>query len=271
MGIFDGCLLASDYDGTLTNSEGKVPNEVIEKIKYFNANGGKFTICTGRTMKGFHSYSPEFINAPVLVANGSMAYDYGKGETFFVTGIGSENASVINTIRDGFSGIGIEAYGADFGCYVINPDQRNIDHFGFLKMEYKVVDELPLSAYPLVKIMVSVGNERCFEFQRFLDSIDMGGIKYIPAHGNFIEMVASDADKGKGLLKLAKSLGISENRAFAVGNGANDVDMLKAAAVGYVTANGEPEAMSCGATVVKTNDEFAVADAIEHIEALIKG
>ena len=41
MGIFDGCLLASDIDGTLQEN-GYINPKNIEKIKYFVQEGGKF-------------------------------------------------------------------------------------------------------------------------------------------------------------------------------------------------------------------------------------
>ena len=47
MGIFDGVLIASDWDGTLFNGE-KVPCKNIEAIKYFIENGGHFTVSSGR-------------------------------------------------------------------------------------------------------------------------------------------------------------------------------------------------------------------------------
>ena len=270
MGIFSGCLLASDFDATLTNSEGIVPEEVRAAIRYYIENGGLFTVCTGRTRQGFHVYSPDIINAPVLHANGSMAYDFAKNEVVFLNGIGEENLPAIQYIKDNYDGIGIELYSSDFKSYVINPDPKNIAHFEFQYIDYTVCDEIPREVFPAVKIMIYVGTERCDDFQRFLDKAPMGNLKYIPAHGNFIEIINKNTDKGKGLLQLAEMLGIDKSRAFAVGDGANDVDMLKAAAVGFVPENGDPLAKEAGDVTVKSNDEFAVADVISRIEAIVR-
>ncbi|MCQ2485083.1 MAG: Cof-type HAD-IIB family hydrolase [Clostridia bacterium] len=269
MGIFSGCLLASDYDGTLANSKGEIDKEVRDAIKYFTSNGGYFTVCTGRTKQGFHAYSEELMNAPVLLANGSMAYDFKTGETIFVNGIEKENLSALNYIRDNYHGIGIEYYGSDFSSYVINPDDRNVKHFNWQFIDFKVVNEYLPEAFPIVKVMVSVGEERCEDFQRFLDTVDLNKMKYIPQHGNFIEIIYNGSDKGKGLLKLAESLGVDRTRVFCVGDGANDVDMLKAAQIGFVPENGDILAKQAGNAAVKSNDEFAVADVIYKIEKYI--
>ena len=70
---FNNVLLASDFDGTLKNDAGIITDDVKTSIKYFMDNGGFFTVCTGRIFQGFHLYSPEYINAPVLLGNGAMA------------------------------------------------------------------------------------------------------------------------------------------------------------------------------------------------------
>ena len=77
---FKNVLLASDFDGTLADCNGKIPESVISAIKYFMSEGGRFTVCTGRIFQGFHLYSEEYINAPVLLGNGAMAYDYKNKE-----------------------------------------------------------------------------------------------------------------------------------------------------------------------------------------------
>ncbi|MBP9988912.1 MAG: HAD family phosphatase [Ruminococcus sp.] len=266
MGIFSGCLLASDYDGTLANSRGEIDKEVRDAIKYFTANGGLFTVCTGRTKQGFHAFTSELMNAPVLLGNGTMAYDFNREKTVFNDGIKEESIDILRAIKDGFSGIGIEYYDSLFSSYVIYPDERTTAHFEFQSIKWNVVDDFNYGTFPLVKVMVSVGKDRCMEFQRFLDSIDMGDIKYIPQYGNFIEIISKSTDKGKGLLKLAQALHIDKSKVFAVGDGANDVTMLKAASIGFVAENGDDYAKKAGDIIVKSNDEFAVADAISKIE-----
>ena len=50
---FKNVLLASDFDGTLADSDGKIPESVISAIKYFMSEGGRFTVCTGRIYQYF--------------------------------------------------------------------------------------------------------------------------------------------------------------------------------------------------------------------------
>ena len=269
MGIFSGCLLASDYDGTLADSHGRIPEEVRAAIKYFTDEGGLFTVCTGRTKQGFHAYDPELINAPVLLANGAMGYDFKSGKTQYVTGVEKADIPVVEYIKDNYPGLGIEIYSYDFRSCVINPVRRNIEHFEWQSIEFEIVENVPEYMFPAVKIMIHVGEERCMDFQRFLDGCSLGGIKYIPQYGEFLELISDKTDKGRGLLRLADIYGIDHKKVFAAGDGANDVTMLKAAAVGFVPENGDSYAKAAGDVIVKSNDCFAVADAISRIEKMV--
>ena len=49
MGIFSGCLLACDIDGTLVEN-GYINPKNVEKIEYFMSEGGIFSIATGRSV-----------------------------------------------------------------------------------------------------------------------------------------------------------------------------------------------------------------------------
>lgn len=269
MGIFSGCILASDYDGTLADSNGQISDEVRKALKYFTENGGLFTVCTGRTKQGFHAFDSELMNAPILLANGSMAYDYKNGKTVFADCIEKDGEPEIRYIKDNYPDLGIEMYGADFKSYVFNPKPRNVSHFEFQFIDFEVVEDIPESLFPAVKVMILVGEDRCIDFQKFLDSAPLDKIKYIPQYGDFIEFVSKTSDKGRGLLKLAEAYGIDKSRVFSIGDGANDVTMLKAAAVGFVPENGCDLAKAAGNIIVKSNDESAVADAIYRIEKII--
>lgn len=70
-------------------------------------------------------------------------------------------------------------------------------------------------------------------------------------------------DKGTALLQLADALGVKHEDAYAVGDGYNDVEMLRAAARAFVPANGDAFALACADEVVRSNEEDAVAHVVE--------
>mgnify|MGYP003301924438 CR=1 FL=1 len=76
MGIYSDILLTVDFDRTLTAPDSTIPARNIEAIEYFMANGGIFTVNTGRSVPMYSSKLDLVpVNAPLLLYNGSAAYD----------------------------------------------------------------------------------------------------------------------------------------------------------------------------------------------------
>lgn len=79
MGRFDKVLLTVDFDRTLTGPDSTIPQRNLEAIEYFMANGGAFTVNTGRTPTTLRHHMDELrYNAPLLMYNGSAAYWQGQ-------------------------------------------------------------------------------------------------------------------------------------------------------------------------------------------------
>ena len=55
MGKFDGILIATDWDGTFF-SNNQLFDKNLEAIRYFQDNGGSFTLCSGRAHSFLKSY-----------------------------------------------------------------------------------------------------------------------------------------------------------------------------------------------------------------------
>ncbi len=266
MNRFNGILLASDFDGTLTGHNGKIPQRNIDAIKYFISEGGYFTVSTGRTKVGFHNYSRDIINAPVLLGNGAMAYDYEKQSVAFENSISSDNIEIINKILMENNYLGTEFYSVNGDVFVHNINPANKRHFEGLKIaSYSSIEKVSSGMFPFVKIMVSAG-DRSLVFQNYLNSINTGNLKYIPTKGSFVEILSSEAGKGKALMQLADYLGVDRNKAFCIGDGSNDTDMLKAASISFSPRDGESDAVICADVTVCGCDDGSVADAIEYIE-----
>ena len=67
MADFSDILLTVDYDRTLTAPDSTVPERNITAIRWFIANGGAFTVNTGRSLpmtRAFRDTVP--VNAPLL-------------------------------------------------------------------------------------------------------------------------------------------------------------------------------------------------------------
>ena len=65
---FSDVLLTVDYDRTLTAPDSTIPERNLEAIRYFMANGGAFTVNTGRSVPMIQSFRDIVpVNAPLLL------------------------------------------------------------------------------------------------------------------------------------------------------------------------------------------------------------
>lgn len=78
----------------------------------------------------------------------------------------------------------------------------------------------------------------------------------------YIEITSLGVTKGKALASLAKSLQLDANEVMAIGDGGNDVEMIKWAGTGVVVENGNPLAKEVADYITTTNEENGVAHAI---------
>ena len=263
---FKNVLLASDFDGTLKNDDGIITDDVKSAIRYFMDNGGKFTVCTGRIFQGFHFYSPEYINAPVLLGNGAMAYDYSSDKIIFNDAIGDEGIESIADILNNFPDICIEFYNFNKVC-AINLNKHSEQHFTTQGIDFEIVNS-PLEApRPWTKVMIAAHGHS----QAVQDILrNHPEISFLETTGDYVEILKKGVNKGTGLLKLAKALGYSEKNVYSAGDGYNDVDMLVAAAGGFVPENGSQEALSVAKYVTRSNNDGCIAHAIETLDEMYK-
>lgn len=263
---FKNVLLASDFDGTLADKDGNIPENVINAIRYFMSEGGKFTVSTGRIYQGFHLYNEDYINAPVLLGNGAMAYDYKSEKILFNEAIGDEGVRIIEDVLNAFPSVAVETYAFNKVC-TINAGENSVHHFTSQGIDFDYVQKPADAMRPWTKVMIYADGCSA-QVQFFLDNY--GDINYLKTSGTYVEILKSGVDKGTGLLRLGKMLGCKKENIYAAGDGYNDVDMLLAAAKGFVPENGSPEALGVADYVTRSNDMGCIAHAIEILDSLYR-
>ena len=112
--MFSDILLTVDYDRTLTARDSSIPQRNLEAIRYFMENGGAFTVNTGRSVPMTAVFRDKVrVNAPLLLYNGSAAYDPEKKELSFCHLIDLDMVETIQTCRELFPDLVVEVQGVD--------------------------------------------------------------------------------------------------------------------------------------------------------------
>ncbi|KAJ7520298.1 hypothetical protein O6H91_20G077400 [Diphasiastrum complanatum] len=94
-------------------------------------------------------------------------------------------------------------------------------------------------------------------------SVTQGRATVTQALPEMLEILPRGASKGAGVKMLLDELRISPNEVMAIGDGENDIEMLKLVGLGVVMGNGAAQTIAVADAKVGSNDEDGVAEAIE--------
>lgn len=143
--MFSDVLLTVDFDRSLTAPDSTIPQRNLEAIEYFMANGGKFTVNTGRSIPMSQGrLLPEVpVNAPLLLYNGSAGYDKETGEITQPCPIDLD-INLLQQLQDAFPQLHVEVQAVD-AHYLLHEDagwQRYCEHNG-CPWKYAPPDQIP--------------------------------------------------------------------------------------------------------------------------------
>ena len=272
MGIFDGCLLACDIDGTLISGE-LLPERNIEKIKHFVSEGGFFSLATGRTAAALSMITSKIDNiAPSVLSNGCVIYDFKSGAPISQKCLLPD--SLYSMVKGAIEkcGIGIEMHSAD---KILVPSRSEMSdlHESYERMTADFISLEEACRYDINKIIYFVEEESQYEtleelakkyqsdctFYRTCTYVE--GVKQ-----SYYEQLPKGVSKAGALGELTKMLGIKKGGFFAIGDYYNDVPMLKAADISAVPKEAPEEIKEIAGKTVGKVSNGAVADFIEYLE-----
>lgn len=270
MGKFDGWLIATDLDGTLINDDSEIPQKNLDAIRYFQDEGGLFTIATGRSMAMCTGYLSQMkINTPAVLINGSLILDTTTQKPVWQTGLNRQAATLIlERINERFPDICAQIHSAG-PIAIVSPDSC-MDIFLVKEDLLRVMTIPDTVCEPWYKIMFYASPERLGELEDFvrreipLSVTEQFNILYSAPY--YFEMMPAATNKGTGLLHLAEIMGIEHKKTVAIGDYFNDADMIRMAGIGVAVANAPDEIKNLADVVVGDHNDGAIADLIVYLE-----
>ena len=110
MGKFTGVLLASDFDDTLVGDSCVLSPANRAALERFTGEGGIFTVSTGRAKRTFAPYAHTVpINAPVILSNGAMLYDFAADRVVVDLPLPETAADDLTALSDEMPELGMSA------------------------------------------------------------------------------------------------------------------------------------------------------------------
>lgn len=85
------------------------------------------------------------------------------------------------------------------------------------------------------------------------------------SHAYFLDVTPPTGNKGDGIARIAEAAGVSLANTAAIGDGMNDIAMLKRAGLAVAMGNAPDEVKAAAGHVTRSNDDDGVAAAIDEI------
>ena len=250
MGIFSDVLLTVDYDRTLTAPDSSIPERNIEAIRYFMEHGGAFTVNTGRSLpmaKAFMDQVP--VNAPLLLYNGSAAYDTEKKELCFMHEIPMDLWKTIREVIPMVPDLTVEVQALDKHYdFVPNPAWDNFSSsncaYATAQPDQDLGPFLKFSIYGEIRentvahLFQGTPEEirRMDEAQELVSKRYADKIVAFRAGPRIIDFHAKGVSKARSARQLQQQLG--RKILVCVGDGENDISMLREADFAFSPADG---------------------------------
>ena len=254
-------LLLLDIDGTLRHDGyERIPRENADAVNAVQRLGVKIAIATGRGRTGvgkglLRSVKPDYW----VCAGGAQLLD-GKGNELALHRLTNEEMyALVDFFEDYELPLRFTFHDANYAylgydTFMAREKAKNL-HNNIVDGEdqdHHLV-EMPFGAFGFAP------RERAEQFQQKYGYLGLQFLYSYPGSDG-CDISQTGVDKGRGLCELAQFAGLTPADCVAVGDGDNDVSMLKAAGLGISMANGSTAAKAAADRVGPDATPFGVAE-----------
>lgn len=256
----DGVLLASDYDGTL--SQGGISDAVRQAICRFRDAGGRFGVVSGRDYAGGYAMFRRENRFPfdfVLGLNGAIAFD-ASGRLLFGDVI--RDPALMAALREFVFAHVATMVGFYTRYSALRFDSRYPNgHWSGTQMEYSPHERIgAFTEFCAANAICETEDEAIAGTAALRKAFPMLNPM---RNGRCIDIPPAGMDKGAGIARYAARFAIDHDRIFTAGDNDNDVSMLSRYH-GFAMTVSSPDARA--AAVCQADD---IADVIAQIEAML--
>lgn len=266
-------IIALDLDGTLLNSHKQISSRNLYALEAAAEDGWEIVPATGRFYRGMPDYIRElpFVNYAITM-NGAEVIDLLRNRLVYEADMPWKQAVKIMEWLDKFPVI-YDCYMESRG-WISQNHKEKVDSVVRDPHVRKMIHELRQPVPDLKEFIAD--QQKGIQKIQFFSVDDMERIKMLDtlprifsdiavstALEQNVEINQVHANKGEALMALAGYIGVDMENTMAIGDGSNDLPMIKAAGIGIGMANGSQRVKEECDWATQTNDKDGVAMAIE--------
>jgi hydroxymethylpyrimidine pyrophosphatase-like HAD family hydrolase len=255
-----GSLVALDVDGTLMSYDGVISDDVRKAVADIRAAGAHVVLATGRAVVTTVPVARELgiDDGWVVSSNGAVTarLDPSMPDGFELTNVitfDPEPALRVLAIELPDALYAVEDLGRGFLVTAPFPD-------GELGSGYRVVPFEELCASPATRVIMRSPGSTPEEFHALVERVGLHEVSYAVGWSAWLDLTPGGVSKGSALEELRRTLGVQPFQTVAIGDGGNDIEMLRWAARGVAMGHA-PQAVRAAADEVTgtIDDDGAVA------------
>lgn len=279
MGKFDGYLICTDCDGTLTDSKGQLSEENAAAIRYFQEEGGLFTVSTGRFPRHLLNFKEKFWpNTYQIVGNGTTIFDADNDRALHHVTLDPPPREVLEfmtaehlcdlifvdhmTYSDGW-----RSPESVSGKTWDNQRDFTTDLEDLFKPNPALAEQEP---WHKINFCFTDPDE-CVRVQHLMQQ-KFPQYKFERSWATGMELLPMEGGKGPAVKRMQAMLeaeGKHVHTIIGVGDYENDVSMLQVADIGYAVSNATELCLQAADRITVSNNENAIAVIVAELEKSI--
>ena len=269
-------MICIDIDGTLIRPDLTISERVAQAIGKAKEKGLIIALSTGRMHKSALMYSDELgLTDPIVSSNGAYVSERDGSRIYYEENLSGEDMLLIQDVLDrndtkinwyNHGTMYISEYRDYVGRYEALaktlPENRRI-HIKYLNEEFTLKHLIEETGNAIQKGIVFPKAERISTIRDQISENQR--IKVVSSGIDNLEFTSYLADKGLGVLSLAKAKGIHPDEIIAIGDSENDLSMLKVVGMPVAMGNAMQSVLDVAEYVTDTNVNDGVAKMIEKL------
>ena len=273
-------LLALDIDGTILTREKRLTYRTKAAIEAAADAGITVALVTGRP---FYGIPDELMSLKglgyVISSNGAITTDLMKNKILRIENLDSDTALEIIAVPRALDLV-YAVFADGIGYTELEPFDRHlgmIDNPGletYIRKSRRItydMDRLLLKAENGIENIWLIAHDQDERDKLNRLIREKWNVRTVLTGKIDIEIGSPLADKGMALSQLASGVGIMRENILAIGDGDNDIGMLKAAGRAVAMGNAEKSVKSIAHIVTGSNHQDGAADVIEKLLGMENG
>jgi hydroxymethylpyrimidine pyrophosphatase-like HAD family hydrolase len=258
-------LVGLDVDGTIVDHDERLSDRVREAVQRVAKSGAHVVVATGRSLHGTLPVLQRLglDEGYVVCSNGAatVRLDSSRESGYQVVSVHTfDPSSVATALREHLPAglFAVEVLGRGFKVTAPFPD-------GELTGELEVVPFDELFSEPVLRVVVRSPEHTSDEFTALVDAVGLHGVAYSVGWTAWLDLAPDGVTKASALEEVRLRLDVAAADTVAVGDGRNDVEMLRWAGRGVAMGNAPAEVRRAADEVTGPVSADGLADVLESL------